>query len=163
MNKVVISAEEVPLPAWANRAEAYIQKVLKLLGHRNWELSVLFCNNRYIKTLNARFRGRDEPTDVLSFTLGETMRPSGRAAAVYLAGDIVVSLDALEENARYFDVPADEELCRLLIHGILHLSGADHAGNEEGESMLKTQEEILKSLKKNNCANILENVMEELR
>ena len=138
MNRAELRAEGIPLPPWTKAARRFIQKVLDALDRKNWDLSVLFCTNRYIKSLNARYRNKDEATDVLSFPLGETS-PGGR----YLAGDIVISLDALEENARFFKVTPDEELRRLLVHGILHLSGEDHITNKAGESMLKTQEEIL--------------------
>ena len=140
MNRVFFRAEEVPLPSWTKRAGVFIRRVLETIGHKNWEVSVLFCSNRYIKTLNARYRDKDEPTDVLSFELGET------SAGRYLAGDIVLSLDALEENARFFSVPEDEELRRLLVHGILHLAGEDHGTNKPEEPMLKHQEEILSHL-----------------
>jgi probable rRNA maturation factor len=97
-----------------------------------------------MQSLNSRYRGLDEPTDVLSFSLGE------RSGDRYVPGDIVVSLDMLEENSRYFGVSRDEELRRLLIHGILHLDGMDHKGTGPGsfggfpeEPMLKKQEEIL--------------------
>ena len=138
MNHVELRSEEVPPPPWSGAAGSFVNKVLDELGRKNWELSVLFCNNSYIKSLNARYRNIDEPTDVLSFPLGEKS-PSGR----YLAGDIVISLDALEENIRFFKVSKNEELRRLLVHGILHLTGEDHATNKAGEPMLKTQEEIL--------------------
>ena len=141
MNKVEFHAEEVPPPSWIPAAQGFILKVLDTLGRKNWELSVLFCSNRYIKSLNARYRGRGEATDVLSFPLGEKSR-AGR----YLAGDIAVSLGALEENTRFFNVPADEELRRLLVHGILHLCGYAHATNNAGEAMLKMQEEILAAI-----------------
>ena len=141
MNKVLFRAEDIPLPPWAPGVQSFILMVLEHLGRKNWEVSVLFCNNRYIKSLNSQYRNKDEPTDVLSFPLGEKS-PNGR----YLAGDLVISLEALEENARFFKVSSDEELRRLLVHGILHLSGQDHATNKEGESMLKTQEEILTRL-----------------
>ncbi|MCL2472574.1 MAG: rRNA maturation RNase YbeY [Treponema sp.] len=138
MNHVEFRCEDVPLPPWTKAAGSFVNRVLDALGLKNWELSVLLCGNRYIKSLNGQYRHKDEATDVLSFPLGETT-PAGR----YLAGDIVVSLDALEENARFFNVSADEELRRLLIHGILHLTGEDHDTNDPGEPMLKTQEEIL--------------------
>jgi probable rRNA maturation factor len=77
---------------------------------------------------------------VLSFFLGETRR--GR----YFPGDIVISLETLEENAAYFKVEPDEELRRLLVHGILHLDGMDHETNEKGESMLQLQEKVLAEL-----------------
>ena len=149
MNRVLFRAEELPLPLWTNEARAYVRKVLAVLGLDNWELSVLFCNNRYIKTLNAQYRNRDEPTDVLSFSLGEEPGRAGAAGTEtgpYLAGDIVISLDALKENAQFFEVPEEEELRRLLVHGILHLAGEDHASNEAEEPMLKKQEEILRTL-----------------
>ena len=145
MNRIFFNAEEVSLPSWTTKAEVFVNRVLDSLNLENWELSILFCDNRYIKSLNGRYRNRDEPTDILSFPLGETAPGSG----AFMAGDLVISLDALEENARFFKVPKEEELCRLLIHGILHLSGADHATNEESEPMLRTQEELLARLCKN--------------
>jgi probable rRNA maturation factor len=145
VNRVEVHAEEVPLPAWTAAAEAYVLKVLAFLQRDRWDLSLLFCNNAYIKTLNARYRNLDEPTDVLSFPLGETLEESGTGSR-FLPGDIVISLDALAENAEYFSVSPDEELRRLLIHGILHLDGLDHQGNEPGQPMLRLQEKILTEL-----------------
>lgn len=141
MNRIQIRAEGLPLPPWTEAAKGYVKKVLDIKGFKNWELSVLFCNNSYIKTLNAQYRSKDEATDVLSFPLGE-YSPAG----YFLAGDIVISLDALKENSGFFKVSHDEELRRLLVHGLLHLSGEDHKTNNAGESMLKCQEEILKAI-----------------
>jgi probable rRNA maturation factor len=106
---------------------------------------VLLCDNAYIRDLNFRYRNRDEPTDVLSFALGETV-PGGAGEERYLPGDIVLSLQARGENTEYFKVSEDEELRRLLIHGILHLNGMDHGSNEAEEPMLRLQEQILTEL-----------------
>ena len=157
MNRVDVRAEEVPLPSWAKAAKKFIRKALAALGRKDWDLSVLFCNNRYIKSLNAQYRNKNEPTDVLSFPLGETS-PAGR----YLAGDIVISLDALEENTRFFKVSADEELRRLMVHGILHLSGNDHATNSAEEPMLILQEEILAGVTESILGSIPESVPENI-
>jgi probable rRNA maturation factor len=144
MNRVDFSASEVPLPPWRSQAKKFILKVLQILDRDGWDLSVLFCGNGYIKSLNARYRNKDEATDVLSFALGEmTESEKGRR---YLPGDIVISLETLNENALYFGVSGDEELRRLLIHGILHLDGMDHATNKPGEPMLQLQEKILTEL-----------------
>ena len=140
-NRVEFRAEEIKIPSWVKSAEEYIQKILAYLEKDNWDLSVLFCNNKYIKTLNAQFRNKDEATDVLSFPMGEKNR-AGR----YIAGDILISLDALEENSEFFKVSSDEELRRLLVHGILHLAGEDHEGIGEKEPMIKLQEEILSNI-----------------
>ncbi|MDR2313975.1 MAG: rRNA maturation RNase YbeY [Spirochaetaceae bacterium] len=136
MNRVEIAFEGKTQP-WRKRAESFITKILDRLGKRNWNLSVLFCGSPTIRSLNARYRRRDESTDVLSFSLGES------CGSRFFPGDIVISLETLKENAEYFAVPQDEELRRLLIHGILHLEGMDHAGNEPGEPMLVLQERLL--------------------
>jgi probable rRNA maturation factor len=144
VNRVEVSAGEVPLPAWSGAITQYALKILEKLGRDKWDLSVFFCTDPYIQTLNARYRKKDEATDILSFPLGETVREGGEDR--YLSGDIVISLDTLTENAAYFHVNEEEELRRLLIHGILHLDGMDHAANDMGEPMLLLQEKLLKEL-----------------
>jgi probable rRNA maturation factor len=145
VNRAEVLAGEIPLPPWAESLAAFSVKALDALGKENWDLSILLCGNRYIRELNARYRGRDEATDVLSFALGADS-PNGEGGRC-LPGDIVISLETLEENSRYFEVSFDEELRRVIIHGILHLSGMDHETNEDGEPMLLLQEEILKTVK----------------
>jgi probable rRNA maturation factor len=145
MNRVTVNIEELPLPAWKNKAEDFALKVLDKLGRDGWDISLLFCGDRYIQSLNKQFRDHDEPTDVLSFPLGETMDDAG-AGSRYLPGDIAISLETLGENAKYFKVTEDEELRRLMVHGILHLDGRDHKSNDSTEPMLQLQEEILAEL-----------------
>jgi probable rRNA maturation factor len=146
MNRVDIRAEELPLPSWSARVDSFILKVLDRLGRDRWDLSMLFCGNTYIRSLNARFRNIDEPTDVLSFALGGSYADEATGEQRFLPGDIVVSLETLAENALRFGVSQDEELRRLLIHGILHLDGMDHQTNEGAEPMLQLQERILAEL-----------------
>jgi probable rRNA maturation factor len=154
MNRVEVSAGEIPLPPWADASVHFAQKALKELGRDNWDLSIRYCGDTFIRELNARYRGRDEATDILSFPQtfpqnfpqGPYFPGQGEGQDLYPAGDIVISLDTLAENAGFFGVSIDEELRRLLIHGILHLDGMDHASNERTEPMLRLQEEILISL-----------------
>jgi len=145
MNKVEINTAEVPPPSWKSRAKRFALKVLKELKRGNWELSILFCDDKTIAELNSRYRNIAQATDILSFSLGETAREGKKNT--YLPGDIVISLDILRENAKYFQTSEDEELRRLLIHGILHLDGMEHKTNEKNEPMLELQEEILNKLK----------------
>ncbi|MDR1099017.1 MAG: rRNA maturation RNase YbeY [Treponema sp.] len=145
MNRVAVNAGEIPLPPWTDAVYRYALKVLEELGKDNWDLSVLFCNDAYIQSLNARYRRKNEATDVLSFSLGESFDGEGGETR-FLPGDIVISLETLRENARYFEIPEDEELRRLLIHGILHLNGMDHKTNEITEPMISLQEKILTDL-----------------
>jgi len=144
VNNVIVNAREVILPSWSGLVRRFALKVLEKIKRDNWELSVLICGDKTITELNSRYRNKAEPTDILSFSLGETMRDGDET--VYLPGDIVISLDSMRENAKYFGTPQDEELRRLLIHGILHLDGMDHETTDEKEPMLVLQEEILKNL-----------------
>ncbi|MDR2097740.1 MAG: rRNA maturation RNase YbeY [Spirochaetaceae bacterium] len=142
MNRVDVAAEGTDLPDWAGRAAEFAAAVCDKLCCDSWDVSVLFCNDAFIRGLNRRFRNRDEPTDVLSFPLGETVVEDGGRR--YSSGDIVISLETLRANCKTFNVDEDEELRRLLIHGILHLKGLDHATNEPEEEMLLLQERLLK-------------------
>jgi probable rRNA maturation factor len=142
MNKVAISADDgVPLPGWIPSLKKYALKVLARLGRDKWDLSVLLCGDDAMTALNSRYRGRAEATDVLSFSLseGDSFPTGGRL----VPGDIVISLDTLRHNASRFNISEDEELRRLLIHGILHLDGMDHRTNGKAEPMLRLQEDIL--------------------
>ncbi len=145
MNRVEVTVQGVPLPLWSERLAAYADAVLEALGHDRWDLSIVLCDDQTIQDLNARYRQKDESTDVLSFALGETLEDDEDGPR-FIAGDIVVSLQTLGVNADYFSVSEDEELRRLLVHGILHLDGQDHGTNESTEPMLRRQEEIVAAL-----------------
>ena len=144
MNKVAVNAEGIPLPSWSGAICNFAMKVLEKINRDNWELSILLCGNETITELNSRYRNKPEPTDILSFNLGAQMQDGDKP--VYLPGDIVISLETMGENAEYFQISPDEELRRLIIHGILHLDGMDHKTNEKNEPMLVLQEEILNKL-----------------
>ena len=141
---MVVNAQDVSLPAWNKKMCEYAEKVLGEIKHDNWELSILLCTDKKIAELNAKYRNKNEPTDILTFNLGETIQENGKTT--YLPGDIIISLETLRENAVYFQTSQDEELRRLLIHGILHLDGMEHETNDDCEPMLVLQEEILKKL-----------------
>ncbi len=145
MNDVEVSLEGIDEVPWVEAARAFALSVLDRLGVTNWDLSLLLCDDAFIRDLNGRYRGKDEPTDVLSFEQGETYRDEKGEERV-LAGDIVISLGGLARNVEDFGVSADEELKRLIVHGILHLSGMDHEDNDPARPMLRAQEELLFSL-----------------
>jgi len=143
LNRVDISVDEsLGTIPWLGKLESFALGVLELLEKKDWDISIHVCDNKTIQSLNAEYRGKDEPTDVLSFELEETIQETDGCFR-FLAGDIVISLETLYENAEYFKVSPDEELRRLVIHGILHLSGMDHQTNDTSEPMLQLQEQIL--------------------
>ena len=129
--------EKADAPPWLEKTEDFALEVLEKLGKHHWDLSLFFCGNETIQKLNKQYRNLDESTDVLSFIMGEM------AGERFLPGDIVISLEKIEENAKEFGVLPKEELHRLIIHGILHLSGMDHFSNDTNEEMLMLQEKLL--------------------
>ena len=145
MNRVAVNAVDIPLPDWSGALGDFAVKVLAEAERDNWDLSVLLCTDETIKALNTQYRNVAEATDVLSFELGAEV--NGESGRRYLPGDIVISLDTLRENSVYFNIGEDEELRRLLIHGILHLNGMNHRTNNNDEPMIVLQENILEKLK----------------
>jgi probable rRNA maturation factor len=91
-------------------------------------------------SLNRRYRGRNAATDVLSFPEDEGQKEEP------VRGDIAISLPALSRNAAAFDVSENEEMKRLLVHGLLHLAGMDHGRGKSGK-MLSLQETLLEKLR----------------
>jgi probable rRNA maturation factor len=147
LNDIDVSTTGVETPSWIPACGEFITAVLKERGISDWEVSVLLCDDRFIQDLNARYRGIEAPTDVLSFpqSTPESLSPLRRPGQNSVAGDIVVSLDTLQRQALENRQPEETELKRLLIHGILHLQGLDHP--QEGGGMIGIQEGILLRLK----------------
>ena len=111
------------------------QSILNHLGEERSELSLLLVNNREIRALNAKFRGKNQPTDVLSFPLEERL-PTG----VRLLGDVVISLQQAQKQAREKRKDFAREVEWLLIHGILHLLGYDHERSRKDERIMRAME-----------------------
>jgi len=104
-------------------------------------LSVLFTSDPVIQELNATYRGKDQSTDVLSFSQLE-----GDSVLSQSLGDIVISLDKAKHQATEFGVTIAQELSRLLVHGLLHLFLYDHenVSEEEAMKMFERQDELLR-------------------
>ncbi len=106
--------------------------ILAQIGRAESELSLSLVDDPTIAELNLSYRKLDRPTDVLSFSLLEGEESTFRGN---LLGDVVISVETAVLQAREQDVSLDEELARLLIHGVLHLIGHDHMEAEEEQRM----------------------------
>jgi rRNA maturation RNase YbeY len=95
--------------------------VLEIVEQEQVELCLVLVGNAEIRKLNAKFRKKDYPTDVLSFPAGDEL-PTG----VQLLGDVVISVERANEQAKEKRRTLNEEMVTLLIHGIVHLLGYDH-------------------------------------
>jgi probable rRNA maturation factor len=111
------------------------RSILKYLDQDQSELSLMLVDNRKIKELNSRYRSKNEPTDVLSFSPGE-----GLPGGVRLLGDVVISLEQAEKQAARRKKTLEEEVESLLIHGILHLLGYDHERSRSEARVMRGME-----------------------
>ena len=114
------------------------QQTLTLLGLEDVELSLLLCDDAFILPLNRDYRGKDRPTDVLSFSQREEGDPDDP-----VLGDVIISIERAQEQADERGHALGVELALLLVHGILHLLGYDHEEEEEAEEMEAKEREIL--------------------
>jgi probable rRNA maturation factor len=106
------------------------------------DLTIVLADDAQLHALNRQFLGYDAPTDVLSFPQGETDPDSGR---LYL-GDIIISLERAAAQAAAGGHPVEAELQLLVVHGVLHLLGHDHAGPAEKDAMWALQAQTLAQL-----------------
>lgn len=126
--------------------------LLAAYGLPRGELSLVLCDDRFIHTLNQRWRGVDSPTDVLSFAMTETApNAEGAGAAARkpdpnLLGDLVISLDTAARQAAEQGHGLDEEIRVLLVHGFLHLCGYDHLEPEDAAEMRDEEAAMLRRL-----------------
>ena len=95
----------------------------------NAEISVVLCDDAFIRELNRKWRGHDEPTNVLSFPAG------GDPASAPLLGDIVIAFETASREAVAAGKPLRDHVAHLLVHGFLHLIGHDHGEAAEAEVM----------------------------
>ena len=129
----------------ATKLKAQLTKLLGTLDLPKAELSVLFVGDRAMRTLNRQYRGKDRTTDVLSFALQE-----GRFSMVQpnMLGDIVISVPMARQQAVVSGLTLQQELERLLVHGLLHLVGYDHErGATDARSMRMKEQSLLKRLR----------------
>lgn len=106
------------------------------------DLSIVLTDDSRLHQLNREYLGIDAPTDVLSFPSSEADPETG---ARYI-GDVLISLPRAEGQANAAGHPLESEVQLLVVHGVLHLLGYDHADAEEKARMWKAQADILKSL-----------------
>lgn len=116
---------------------------------RESEVSVTIVDNKKIQEINREYRGKDAPTDVISFALTEQgedeLEIIDDEDIPLILGDIIISVDKVEEQAKEYGHSFERELAFLTIHGFLHLLGYDHMTEEEEKEMFSKQEEILEA------------------
>ena len=111
------------------------------------ELSVTFCDNEYIRSLNSQYRNKDSATDVLSFPIYDFESEEIAVDEPLMLGDIVISIERAKEQAKEIGNTFLEEVAFLVVHSMLHLLGYDHERSpEDEEAQCNAQKEIVKTI-----------------
>jgi probable rRNA maturation factor len=141
--EVLISNEQKAVDINIDSIKAIALEIMKFEGSpENSQLSMVFCDDEAIKELNNDFRGKNEPTDVLSFP----MELENFVPEIRMLGDIVISTDTALRQAKDYNHSVESEIIILLIHGLLHLHGYDHIKEDDYKKMRSREAEILKHL-----------------
>lgn len=132
--------------AWVERSAraAFLAGPVPGTG-RDIEVSVLLTDDDEVADLNAHYRGKQGPTNVLSFPSGDGPLP-GDAAMPMMLGDVVIAFGVTRAEAEAAGIPIAHHLSHLVVHGMLHLMGLDHEDDAEAERMEQLETEILARL-----------------
>jgi probable rRNA maturation factor len=110
-----------------------VRETLKREG-RGGEVSLVIADNAHVRELNRKYRSVDKPTDVLAFPMDDSE----------VLGDIVISVDKAEEQAHAYRQSFEQEMARLIVHGVLHLLGYADGNRRQKKKMHERQEQILR-------------------
>jgi len=116
----------------------WLREIAMRENKRIQDLNIVFYDDEQLSILNRKFLNHDTLTDVLTFDYSKKN---------ILEGDICISIERVKENAEYYNCTFEEELQRVMVHGILHLCGYKDKKNEEKIIMKKKEEEALQLFK----------------
>ena len=119
----------------AEKVKKWIMQVILRREKRVGNISYLFCDDEYLLGVNQRFLNHDTYTDIITFDY---------VLADIISGDIMISVDRVGENAEKYGVPFEQELHRVVIHGVLHLLGQGDKSDAEATEMRRQEEDALR-------------------
>ena len=106
-------------------------------SHKLEEINYIFCDDKYLHKLNVEFLNHDTLTDIISFDY---------SVGKIIQGDIFISIERVAENAKDFGVSFEEELHRVIIHGVLHYCGYKDKSEDDAQMMRSKENHYLKQL-----------------
>jgi len=137
----------VAVPDLADLADNAVCAALEGAGRRpeDWQVALMACSNARIAALNASFRGKSDPTDVLSWPAFETAPDVAPAPRTHL-GDIALAFGVCRKDADALGIALKDHATHLIVHGCLHLLGFDHFEPEEAAKMEGMEVRALETL-----------------
>lgn len=140
MAVINFTGQKIEMPTFdQEKVRAWIEEVVATFNKSVGPLTYIFCNDDRILEVNREFLQHDYYTDIITFDYSNKRR---------ISGDMFISLDTVRSNAELFGKEYDEELMRVVIHGVLHLCGIDDKGEGEREIMERHENEALAILSK---------------
>lgn len=135
---ISFNADDVKMPKFGHReVTKWIKAVAAGYGYKIGEVAYVFCSDNRILEVNKEYLGHDYFTDIITFDYTENQK---------INGDIFISVDTVSRNAEEYNVPFYEELMRVMIHGVLHLTGQDDKTDREFREMKRKEDNALKML-----------------
>ncbi len=133
---IIFQSENVSFPKTIKKRETanWIKSVAAAYGKKVGDLSYLFCDDQKILEMNQHYLQHDYFTDIITFDYSE---------GEIIAGDIIVSLETVQTNAQKYQTPFEEELRRVIIHGVLHLCGFHDKTETEQQTMREAEDKAL--------------------
>ena len=133
---IIFSVEEISFNLKEkNKIKRWIKNVIENEEKKLGEISYIFCSDEYLLDINQKYLEHNTYTDIITFDYIENLN--------IISGDIFVSIDRVKENSIKFKVTFEEELRRVLIHGILHLLGYPDKKPSEEKKMREKENEAL--------------------
>ncbi len=129
-------------PIRRRQISAWVKAVAATYGKRVGDIGYIFCNDEKILEVNRQYLQHDYYTDIITFDYCDDALLTGKKDTI--AGDLFISLDTVRSNAQQQGTTYDEELHRVIIHGILHLCGINDKGPGEREIMEAAENKALK-------------------
>ncbi|MBT4919173.1 MAG: rRNA maturation RNase YbeY [Flavobacteriaceae bacterium] len=112
----------------------WISKIIANEKRKEGEISYIFCDDQYLHKLNVEFLNHNTLTDIISFD---------NSIGNQINGDIFISIERVKENSLIYDTVFEDELHRVIIHGILHYCGFNDKTKKDADLMRKKEEEAL--------------------
>src|SRR5690554_3730924 len=135
---ITFDTENIEFPHIKKReVNAWIKKIAGSYNKKIGDLAYLFCNDEKILEINRHYLNHDFYTDIISFDYTE---------GDVISGDIFISLDTIRTNSQKYNTDYQEELCRVIIHGVLHLCGLDDKSEADSKEMREAEDSALKQL-----------------
>ena len=138
---ITFDSDNIDFPNIKKReTSAWIKKIANSYNKKIGDVGYLFCNDEKILEINRQYLNHDFYTDIISFDYSE---------GDIISGDIFISLDTVRTNSQKYNTDYQEELHRVIIHGVLHLCGLDDELDEDAISMREAENSALKQLYNN--------------